>query len=308
MYTMDRDVMNSFSTAIIAMMVSVAAMITVGCSDIATGGADGRTRLQFDTLELSHVKVPNDLSFCGERVPIEIPEVYERAERELLLNLQSPGQIMLYLKRSGRYFPMYERVLKEERLPDDLKYVSVAESALFMARSAKDAVGLWQFIAPTAKSVGLIVDEYVDERRHPEKSTHAACTYLRNGYKANGSWTNAVAGYNMGHENFDDNIRFQGSKNYYDLYLNEETSRYVLRIAVIKHIMEHAHEYGIIVPQEARYKPDPPTLVKVTEAIPDLAQWAKANGSTYKDVKLLNPWILKRSLPAPKTGAWYVAM
>jgi hypothetical protein len=145
-----------------------------GCTDIATGGADGRARYQFDTLELSHVKVPTDLSFCGERVPIEIPEVYERAERELLLNLQSPGQIMLYLKRSGRYFPMYERVLKEERMPDDLKYVSVAESALFMARSAKDAVGLWQFIAPTAKSVGLIVDEYVDERRHPESISATA--------------------------------------------------------------------------------------------------------------------------------------
>ncbi|RPI66889.1 MAG: hypothetical protein EHM43_10535, partial [Ignavibacteriae bacterium] len=223
-------------------------------------------------------------------------------------NLQSPGQIMLYLKRSGRYFPMYERILKEEGVPDDLKYVSVAESALFMARSAKDAVGLWQFIAPTAKSVGLQVDEMVDERRHPEKSTRAACTYLRNGYQSNGSWTNAVAGYNMGHENFDDNIRFQGSKNYYDLYLNEETSRYVLRIAVIKHLMEHAHEYGIIVPVGDRYNPDPTKSVKVTEPITDLAQWAKANGSTYKDVKLRNPWILKRGLPAPKSGAWAVTL
>ncbi|NQW30302.1 MAG: lytic transglycosylase domain-containing protein [Ignavibacteria bacterium] len=254
-------------------------------------------------------ELPEKLTFCGEEVPLDIPEVKERAEREFLLNLQSKGQIVLYMKRSGRFFPMYERVLKELQLPDDLKYVSVAESALFMARSSKDAVGLWQFMPATARAMGLVVTDQVDERRHPEKSTYAAAKYLKAGYQSNGSWTNAAAGYNMGHENFSENTRYQQASDFYSLYLNEETSRYVLRIAVIKHILEHAAEHGVILPQNGKYVEQSCRIITERESIPSMSQWAQDHGSNYKDVKLLNPWILGRTLPTPsKGGSWEICL
>jgi hypothetical protein len=250
-------------------------------------------------------KLPENLSFCGERVPLEIPEVRERAEREFYLLLQQPGQLVIYLKRAGRYFDMYDRILKEEGAPSDLKYLSVAESALFMARSAKDAVGLWQFIPATGRAMGLQIDDNVDERRNPEKSTRAGIRYLKQGYQTYKNWTLAAAGYNMGHENVQENIRFQTGDDFYDLYLNEETSRYIFRIALIKEFFENAGKYGLVMPQTELYQPDNYTKVTVNDGIADLSAWARNQGTTYKDVKLLNPWILKRALPSPERGKSY---
>ncbi|MBI2793134.1 MAG: lytic transglycosylase domain-containing protein [Ignavibacteria bacterium] len=280
-------------------------MILTSCSDAARGASNQNNVIYTDTLPISRWQLPDSLSFCGESVPLADPEVRERAEREFYINLQTPGQIVLYLKRSARWFPMFERIIREEKMPDDMKYVSIAESALYMSKSPKDAVGLWQIIPNTARAMGLIVNEMVDERRHPEKSTRAAMRYLRQGYTATGSWTNAAAGYNMGHENFAENQRYQGVKDFYDLFLNEETSRYVLRIAIIKHIVEHAHEYGIVIPQDERYNPAPVKAIAQTEAVENLAQWASEHRTTYKDVKINNPWILGRSLPE---GTWLLAV
>lgn len=254
---------------------------------------------------LSTIDLPDSLDFCGEKVPLDIPEVRERAEREFYVLLQQPGQIILYLKRSGRYFPLFERILKEEGMPDDIKYLSVAESALYMARSPKDAVGLWQFIPETAKAMGLIVNDYVDERRHPEKSTYAAIKYLKSGFATHKSWLLTAAGYNMGHQNVVDNISFQGRDNYFDLFLNEETSRYILRIVSIKEVMKNAEKYGFKVSEDKKYKQEPFKIIEWDKEIPNLAEWAKQHNCTYKDIKLLNPWILKRSLPAPIRGKIY---
>lgn len=258
---------------------------------------------------LSTVKLPNKLEFCGERIPLEIEEVRERAEREFYLNLQSPGQIILFLKRAGRFFPMYEKIFAEEGVPDDLKYLSVAESALYMSRSPKDAVGLWQFIPSTGRAMGLQIDEYVDERRHPEKSTKAAIKYLKSGYQKTKSWILAAAGYNMGHENVSDNLSFQESDNYFDLFLNEETSRYILRIVIIKEIMKNPRKYGINLKANDLYKPLKYKIIKESNFIDNLHQWAKLYNTTYKDIKLLNPWILKRRLPSPPKGkVWEIAV
>ena len=275
-------------------------------------GSESKEKISIDETKgnyltyLSAIPFPKTLSFCGEKVPLDILEVRERAEREFYLNLQSPGQLILYIKRAGRYFPLFERILKEEQVPDDLKYLAVAESALFMARSPKDAVGVWQFMEPTAKSMGLQVDEFVDERRHIGKSTRAAIQYLRSGYNASKSWSLAAAGYNMGHGSVKENITFQKGESFYDLFLNEETSRYILRIAVIKELMEHADKYGIVLSKDDVYPEPIVTTVKVDRPITDLASWSINNGTSYKDVKLLNPWILKRALPAPKNGAYYI--
>lgn len=289
---------------VVTATVAAATSLLISCAETAQSA--GSSSEPPRPLPISTWKLPDSLSFCGERVPLEIPEVRERAEREFYMNLQTPGQIILYLKRSARYFPMYQRVLKEMNAPQDLRFLSVAESALFMARSSKDAVGLWQFMAATARDNGLLVDEDVDERRHPERSTKAAVKYLRAGYDSNGSWTDAAAGYNMGHTSYARTREFQSGRSFYDCYLNEETSRYVLRIAVIKHIMEHAHNYGIIVPANERYSVEKTKRIRVTTAIENLATWASANGTTYKDVKLLNPWILGRKLPAPSRDAWEI--
>lgn len=288
----------------LATLIASATSLLSGCAE--TAHSAGGTSVPPSPLPISTWKLPDTLTFCGERVPLEIPEVRERAEREFYMNLQTPGQIILYLKRSARYFPIYERILKDMQAPQDLRYLSVAESALFMARSSKDAVGLWQFMAGTARDNGLLVDEDVDERRHPERSTKAAVKYLRAGYDSNGSWTNAAAGYNMGHTSFARTRDFQSGTSFYDCYLNEETSRYILRIAVIKHIMERAHEYGIVVPAKERYQIEKTRRIRVTEGIDNLATWAAAQGTTYKDVKLLNLWILGRKLPPPSRGAWEI--
>lgn len=250
---------------------------------------------------LSQVNLPEKLSFCGENIPLENDEVRERAEREFYLLLQQPGQIIIYFKRAGRYFPIFEKVIREKNLPNDLKYLSVAESALFMSRSGKEAVGLWQFMSETGKKLGLRIDDYVDERRNPEKSTRAAMEYLKQGYNANNkSWMLAAAGYNMGHTGLGNSVSFQDTDNFFELFLNEETSRYIFRIAIIKEIMDNPQRYGINTSSFQVYKSEKTKTIKVNTGIDNLTDWAKKQGTTYKKVKLLNPWILKQSLNAPK--------
>lgn len=248
---------------------------------------------------ISAIETPTSLEFGGEPMPIEDPEVRKRFERELLLNLQSEGQIMLYLKRSGEVFEMYDRILKEEGVPTDLKYLSVAESALFQSQSSAGAVGLWQFIPATGRRYGLRIDDFVDERRHPEKSTRAAARYLRDNYARYNSWYLAMAAYNMGEGATNDDLTFQRQRSFFDLYVNEETSRYPFRIMAIKEIMSNPAKYGFTLRERDYYRNPKSKSVTVTESIGNLAEWAQGQGSTYKKVKLANPWILKRSLPAP---------
>jgi hypothetical protein len=255
---------------------------------------------------ISTLKLPAQLDFCGEVVPLSNPEVRKRMDREFLLNLQWDGQVMLYLKRSGEFFPMFDTLLARQGVPSDLKYLAVAESALFQAQSGKGAVGLWQFIPETGRRYGLRVDDFVDERRDPEKSTLAAIRYLKDLKARFGSWALAAAAYNMGEGAVDDDLSFQNGHTYYDLYLNEETSRYLFRIVSLKEIMSHTEKYGYDLDPDEYYHPVPSTSVAVNTEISNLARWAEAQGTTYKDVKLLNPWILKRTLPKPSADAPYV--
>lgn len=256
---------------------------------------------------ISTFHLPKKLDFCGERIPLDDSEVRKRMDREFLLNLQWDGQVMLYLKRSGEYFDLFSRILKEEGAPDDLKFLAVAESALFMAQSSKGAVGLWQFIPETGRRYGLRIDDAVDERRDPEKSTRAAVRYLTDNYNRFGSWSLAACAYNQGEGATTDDLAFQGGSTYFDLYLNEETSRYLFRIVAIKEIMTHPERYGYYLGRNDYYRAEPSRRVTEEGAIPNLATWAARQGTTYKRVKLLNPWILHRVLPSPgPSGAWTV--
>lgn len=256
---------------------------------------------------ISTFHLPKKLDFCGESVPLDDHEVRKRMDREFLLNLQWDGQAMLYLKRSGEYFDLFSRILKEEGAPDDLKFLSVAESALFMAQSSRGAVGLWQFIPETGKRYGLRIDDAVDERRDPEKSTRAAVRYLKDNYARFGSWSLAACAYNQGEGATADDLTFQRGTTYFDLYLNEETSRYLFRIVAIKEIMTHPDRYGYYLGRKDYYQTPPSRQVTVRDAIPNLSAWASEQGTTYKNVKLLNPWILHRALPSPgSSGAWVI--
>ena len=254
-------------------------------------------------INISQIPFPKELDFCGEKVPLHIPEVRERAEREFYLLLQQQGQLALYLKRANRFFPIYERIIKEMNLPDDLKYVSVAESALFQSRSHRDAFGLWQFMEATAREYGLRVDKYVDERANVEKSTRAALTYLQRGHRSFGSWALAAAGYNMGNAGLRRAMTRQNVDNYYDLFLNEETSRFVFRIIIIKELMKNAKKYGIDFPADELYCFGNIRTVKVNGSIPDLFEWSARHKNLYKDVRLLNPWIRTDQLP---NGNWEI--
>lgn len=278
-----------------------AVILIFALAPVPTPYADPQVRPNLSTLPM-----PSSLEFAGEEVPLDDPEIRKRFEREMLLNLQSDGQIMLYLKRSGEFFEMYDRILKEEDAPMDLKYLSVAESALFQSQSGKGAVGLWQFIPETGRRYDLRIDEFVDERRNPEKSTRAAARYLKDNYARYGSWYLAMAAYNMGEGATNDDLSFQGQRSFFDLYVNEETSRYPFRILAIKEIMEHPKKYGFYLDDGDYYRLPDYEKVEVTTAIPNLAEWAASKNSTYKDVKLANPWILKRSLPAPNGSPWEI--
>jgi hypothetical protein len=263
-----------------------------------------------DPIGTPHYNLSNkdELSFCGEKAPLNDRDVLERAEREMILLMQQQGQIVLYMKRAGKYFPQIEKILKEQNAPDDLKYLAVAESALFMSKSSKDALGFWQFMEGTAKSHGLRVDDYVDERKNVELSTLAAINYLKSGYNQYKSWTMAAAGYNMGYNGLQNAVSMQNTQNYYELYLNEETSRYIFRILIIKDILSNPRKYGIDLSKVVTYKPEQTRKVKVNHSIDNVAEWAKKNKSNYKQVKNLNPWILKNVLNEPKGRAYEILL
>jgi hypothetical protein len=256
---------------------------------------------------VSSLKLPNDLELCGERIPMEIDEVRQRAEREFYILLQQPGQIILYIKRSERYFPTFEKVIRMHNMPEDLKYLAVAESALYQATSSVGAHGIWQFMEGTGRDMGLMINDYVDERRHPEKSTNAAMKYLKYGYEKHNSWLLTLAGYNMGHTRVSRSLEYQSADDYFDLFLNSETSRFIFRIAIIKELMQNAEKYGFIIPKHERYQPRKTKTIEINTNISDIAEWAEKKGTTYKYVKLLNPWILKRELPYPRKGtSWEI--
>ena len=265
--------------------------------DRATNSLDAK-HINYNSF-VSNTHLPDTLYLCNEMVDLTDPELRERAEREYLLLMQQTGQILLYLKRAERYFPMYDSYIERLNLPKDLKYVSVAESALYMSRSSAGAVGLWQIMPATAREMGLRVDKYVDERRHPEKSTMIGLQYLAEGYNKFGTWALAIAAYNRGKYGIADDVEFQMKNNYFDLYLNEETSRYYFRILIIKEMMQNPERYGFDIDNLRGYT-DPDTKdILVDSKINNIAKWAAEHNTDYKTVKLLNPWILKRELNDP---------
>lgn len=235
--------------------------------------------------------IPDSLEFAGEKVPLDHFDVREALDQELLINTYWQSQTLLFIKRANKYFPEIEKVLKDNGIPDDFKYLVLAESDLKNAVSPSGAVGIWQLLKGTAKDYGLEVNNEVDERYHFEKSTEAACEYFKDAHDLFGSWTMAAASYNMGRRGLIRQVNRQKENNYYDLLLNSETARYVYRILAIKLILENPNKYGFHVRSEDLYHPVPVYEVKVDTAVTDFADFAKKYNINYKILKYFNPWL-----------------
>lgn len=250
-------------------------------------------------------QLPASIDFCGEAVPLDKWEVREKLDRELLVNAYLHGSQLYTLKLAGRYFPIIEERLKANGMPDDLKYVCVAESALNQnAVSGVGASSFWQFMKDTGPAYGLEVNDEVDERFNAAKATDAACRYFKTAYAKFGSWTAATASYNCGMNGYSKQAEFQQAMNYYDLIFPEETNRYVFRILAFKQIMTHPHTYGLMVDELDEYKPLKSRTVVVDHTIDDLTVFAKQNNSSYKMLKIYNPWLRAHKLTV-KPGKTY---
>lgn len=249
------------------------------------------------------VTIPKDLNFCGEPVPVNDFTVRESLERELMVNTYFQSQTLMYHKRASRWFPVIEPILKKNGIPDDCKYIALVESGLSNVVSPQKATGFWQLMEPAALHCGLEIGDEVDERYNVEKSTEAACKLLREAYERYGNWTLAAASYNLGMGGIDKQLGKQQMNSYYDLYLNEETARYIYRILAVKEIVSRPKAYGYQLRPRDLYPPIPVYAVKVDSSITDLAAFAIAQGSNYKILKIMNPWLTKSSLgnPSKKT-------
>lgn len=236
--------------------------------------------------------IPQTLDFCGENVPLKNFDVYESLDYEVIANTYRHSSTILYIKRANRYFPMIEKLLAKYNIPDDMKYLCVAESGLANVVSPSGAAGFWQFMKPTAAEYNLLVNKEVDERYNYEKSVTAAAEYLNKAYRYFGNWTLAAASYNMGMGGLKKDIDFQRVSTYWDLDLNQETSRYVYRILAYKLIMSNPKVYGFDIPEENLYKELDTYEIKVDSTISDLVQFAFDNGTNYKMLKYFNPWII----------------
>jgi len=241
--------------------------------------------------------LPNQIDFCGEPVPLHLYWVKEGLDRELIIHCYQHSRTLLTLKRSTRFFPVIEKILKEENVPEDLKYLCVAESNLENVVSPAKAAGFWQFMEATGKHYGLEINEHVDERYHLEKATYAACKYLKKLKNQFGSWASAMAAYNMGEAGLSKNMQEQQIDNYWDLFLNQETSRYVNRCVSYKLMFENQELYNIRMAADEFYKPIDYKEIIIDKSIEDLREYCTKNNILYRQLKELNPWLRSTKLP-----------
>lgn len=238
-----------------------------------------------------------ELSFAGEAVPLNDPEIAERLDRELQVNVYWHSNTLLNMKLANRYFGTIEKILAEEGVPNDFKYLPLIESGFRDAVSPAGAAGFWQFLPATAKLHGLEVNEDVDERYNIEKATRAACAYLKQAKAKLGSWTAAAASYNIGIAGMETRMKTQRTNNYYDLLLTSETSRYVFRMLATKVIFDNPTQTGFYINTTELYQPYQYNSAVVDSSVSDIAGFAEQFGLRYKHIKLLNPWLRSNALP-----------
>jgi len=249
-----------------------------------------------DTYQISAIEIPKDLNFAGEPVPQEDPEIMERVDREFLVNTYWQSNALLLMKRANKYFPIIEPILKKNGIPDDFKYLAVAESGLENVVSPAGATGFWQIMKGTGREYGLEVNDNVDERYHIEKATQVACDYLNKWKDRFGSWTLTAAAYNAGPAGIQKYMGIQQVDDYYDLLLGQETGRYVFRILAIKEIISNRDKYGFQLEEEDMYEKVPTFKVEVDSVVTNWADFAELYEINYTVLKRHNPWLRKPHL------------
>jgi len=295
---------------VIAIIVLIAGyIISAGERLKKSNSKIGTDSISQNSNQLNHVilqSFPDSVSFAGEWISLDEPDLAERYDREIILNTHFHSNTIILIKKSHRWFPLFEPILKKYEIPDDFKYLTLVEGALRNDRSPRGAVGFWQFLPATARELGLEVNNEVDERYCPIRSTNAACKYLLRAKDKFGTWTNAAASYNIGMRGLARNMENQNMESYYDLLLNEETSRYIFRIITFKHIFENPRRYGFEIKEDQLYGIEPLDSIIITSSINDLTEFAFTKGINYKILKRHNPWLRKNTLTIKKPKKEYV--
>jgi membrane-bound lytic murein transglycosylase D len=266
---------------------------------------DGRPQASDSLYTVRSFKMPDIVTFAGERMPLENFDTRESLEREILISAYRHSSTILIIKRANRYLPTIERILRKNNIPDDFKYLAAAESDYSNMISPVGATGFWQIMPETGKEEGMEINPVVDERYDVEKSTQFACDYFLKSYEKYGSWTLAAASYNGGRAGLDEQIEIQNQHNYYDLLLNEETGRFVFRAVAYKMIITDPDAYGFNLGKDDLYPELKFYEVRVDTSVTSFAEFAGKFGTNYKILKILNPWLRKPYL-TPKPNQEYL--
>ena len=249
---------------------------------------------------------PEQIGFSGEKMPLDQQDIRERFDRELLVNTYWQSQTVLFIKKANKYFPVIEPILKKNGIPDDFKYLAIAESGLANIVSPSGATGFWQIMKATGKENGLLINNEIDERYHLVKSTQAACNYLNEAYLKFGSWTLAAASYNMGMTGLSKQMKRQDASNYYDLLLNSETARYIFRISAIKEILKNQKTYGFHIREKDLYSLAPLYQVLLDTSVANFADYAHDLNINYKILKEYNPWLRQAEFKNHLNHAYFI--
>lgn len=293
-------------------LLLLAGTVTTACAQQGHGGQPAPATVSDIPDEAAPIFVPNlprELTFAGERVPLEYAEVREALEREITVTMYLHSRTLRTLRLTTRYFPVIEPIMKKYGIPEDFKYLCMAESGLDPNTvSPAGASGLWQLMPSAAKDYGVETGSNVDLRFNVEIATEAACKYLRDAYERYGSWTLAAASYNAGLAGVSRRLEIQGVKSYYDLFLPEETMRYVYRILSFKLLTERPQKYGFYL-RKKDYLPafENYRTVTINAQNIDWSEFAAKQGTNYRMLRILNPWIRSYEY-ANKGGITYTVM
>lgn len=275
-------------------VVLLAAAVFIINESFKDSGKDGRILSMPDTICLNKAyELPEDVYFAGERMPLENFDTRESLDREIITSAYRHSSTILIIKKANRYLPVIEKILRENGIPDDFKYLVAAESEFSNVVSPAGATGFWQIMAATGREEGMEINNIVDERYHLERSTQLACDFFRKSYDKYGNWTLAAASYNGGRASLDEQIGIQKQSNYYNLLLNEETARYIFRAVAYKLVISDPERYGFKIDKKDLYPRLDYYEVKVDTAVSDFSAFAEKFGTNYKILKLLNPWLRK---------------
>jgi len=254
------------------------------------------------------LNIPEEIQFAGETMQLTETDLKERMDKELLVNTYWQSNTLLMIKRANKYFPQIEKILAEEGVPEDFKYLALIESGLENVTSSAGAKGFWQIMRATGRELGLEVNANVDERYNIELATRVACKYLKKAKEKLGSWTLAAASYNRGISGIRRIMEKQQADNYYDLLLGTETKRYIFRILAVKEIVESPEHYGFYIKEAQKYTPLQYTTVEVDTAITNIARFSKQMGVNYKIMKIYNPWLLQNHLNNKSRKLYNIAL